>query len=144
MEYPTLTVHWLHVRQSQELYEAIAYARQTPGASVVVLHQDTTTIVECAGDAPFFHRLFFGSNTPPTTDWISTAADRDLWHKLTGSVRPKVEKRGRRPAQAQPLQLPPPAPAKTSLPLPLSTAPFLASSTPPRQRRPPTLLIPQI
>ena len=79
-----------------------------------------------------------------TSNWINTNADRDLWHKLSGSVRPKVEKRGRRPAQAQTLQLPPPAPAETSLPSSRSTEPFLASSMPPRQRQSPTRLISQI
>ena len=49
-------------------------------------------------------------------DWVHLAQDRNNWSKISSSVHPKVEKRGRRPALQPPPLPPPPPPAQPSLP----------------------------
>ena len=64
-----------------------------------------------------------------TKNWVHLANNRDEWRKLCRAVKPKVEKRGRRPAAI-------PAPPAT-MPQPVLPPPPL----PQRQRRPPSRLL---
>ena len=71
-----------------------------------------------------------------TKNWVHLANNRDEWRKLCRAVKPKVEKRGRRPAvlsSAPAAILAPPA----TMPQPVLPPPPL----PQRQRRPPSRLL---